>query len=178
MFGVFKRKFQSKKEPIKTDYEVTDLEVGFVLDYDMQSWKVAERYEYDWGDEEFSREYKLVNGKTQLFLAVEDGDELELTLNTKRKLRELGNHYEDIVSQDKDVNQLEFDGEIYWMEERSPGYFNEYPNDEWVELISTTYYNKEGDKVLTLEQWGEGEYELSSGKVIKAFEISNILPAS
>lgn len=178
MFQAFKKLFVSDKENHKTDYEITDLEVGFVFDYNLESWTVSASYEYDWGEEDFSREYKITNGKSTMFLHVDDGDKLEIILNTKCKLRDLGQYYDQIITAKQEVNQLEFKGESYWMEERSPGYYNEIPSDEWTELISTTYYNELGDKVLTLEQWGEDEFELSSGILLKPFEISNILPAA
>ena len=60
MFNLFKK----KQEPTYdvTDLKITDLDVGFIFDYDLKSWVVREKYEYDWGGNNFSHEYKVDSG--------------------------------------------------------------------------------------------------------------------
>ncbi len=73
-----------KKEPQydATNITVKDLNLGFVFEYAC--------YEYDWGDNFFTKEYKISNGTKTFYLSVEDDDELELSLTSKIKVRQLG----------------------------------------------------------------------------------------
>ena len=45
-------------------------------------------------------------------------------------------------------------------------------------FISWDYYDAEEKLVACVEQWGEREFEASSGKVVKDFEITSILPGA
>ena len=75
--------------------------------------------------------------------------------------------------------KLKLDDIDYHLDSDCAGYFNDITKgtDEWEELISWTYYD-DNDKVISITQWGEREFEASAGTLIKAFEISNIIPAS
>ena len=46
------------------------------------------------------------------------------------------------------------------------------------EMISWDYYNEKGNFTISVEQWGERDFEASQGTMIKDYDITNILPAS
>ena len=180
--GLFDR-FKKKSEPLydSTDIRIKDLDVGFVFDYDLSNWEVQQAYEYDWGDNYFSDEYKISDGDKTLYLSVEDDDELTLSVSKKLKIKALGTAVlEQLMGSQKPPTSFEYEGERYVMEEESPGFFHDLANgkDDWEELISWTFTNENGEKLITIEQWDEKEFEASVGKYIKEFEISNILPAT
>ena len=171
----FKRK-QPKYD--STNIRVTDLDVGFVFEYDLESWEVQASYEYDWGDNYFSKEYKINNGAKTLFLSVEDDDEISLSVCNKIKVRELGESvHADLMNHQKTPTSLIYKDKKYFFEKESPGYFNDKARGEdWVEFIAWDFEDESGDYLITIEQWDEKEFEASAGKVVKEFEISNILP--
>lgn len=181
--GLFDRFIKKKKEEPhydSTDIRVQDLDLGFVFDYDLETWEVKEMYEYDWGDEYFTYEYKIFNGKDTLFLGLEDDDELELAICKKIKLRKLGESVVDDFFKGKAPKKINYEGKDYFLEEESPGYFHDVKNSEdaWEEFISWDYEDDEGENFITVEQWEEKEFEASTGKYINEYEISNLLPAS
>ncbi|MBL4559710.1 MAG: hypothetical protein COC06_02695 [Bacteroidales bacterium] len=171
----FKRK-QPKYD--STNIRVTDLDVGFVFEYDLESWEVQASYEYDWGDNYFSKEYKINNGAKTLFLSVEDDDEIILSVCNKIKVRELGeNVLADLMTHQKAPTTLIYKDKKYFFEKESPGYFNDKARGEdWVEFIAWDFEDESGEYLITIEQWDEKEFEASAGKTVKEFEISNILP--
>ncbi|MGQ1911541.1 DUF4178 domain-containing protein [Marinifilum sp. RC60d5] len=171
----FKRK-QPKYD--STNIRVTDLDVGFVFEYDLESWEVQASYEYDWGDNYFSKEYKINNGRKTLFLSVEDDDEISLSVCDKIKVRELGETvHADLLNHQKAPASLVYKDRKYFFEKESPGYFNDKARGEdWVEFIAWDFEDESGEYLVTIEQWDEKEFEASAGKVVKEFEISNILP--
>ncbi|RUT78059.1 DUF4178 domain-containing protein [Ancylomarina longa] len=171
----FKRK-QPKYD--STNIRVTDLDVGFVFEYDLETWEVQAAYEYDWGDNYFTSEFKINNGSKTLFLSVEEDDEIILSLSEKIKVRALGDDVvEKLMKVQKPPTTILFKDKKYLLEKEAPGYFNDGERgDNWVEFISWDFEEASGDNILCIEQWDEKEFEASAGKIIKEFEISNILP--
>ncbi len=182
--GFFNKLFSKKEETPhydSTNIRIQDLDLNFVFEYDLSTWKVEKMFEYDWGDNYFTQEYQIYNGEETLYLGVEDDDELEVTIGKKIKLRKLGatvvNH---LMEQQTAPSSVVFQDEKFILLEEAPGYCNDVSKgeDNWEEFIAWDFENEAGTKVLTIEQWGEKEFEASIATYIKPFEISNILPAS
>lgn len=183
---VFDRLFKNfKKDKPADDFgnmTVLDLEVGCFFDYDLSTWKIDEEYEYDWGDQEFSREFKVTNGVDVRFLSIEEDDGIYMEFTQKINLKKIDSTlYSYLISSDevKPPAHLTYEGKKYFLDEEAPGYYrNVMDGDEWTEFISWTYYDDSEENVLTIEQWGDTSFDASQGKVIKEFQISNLLPNS
>lgn len=180
MFDWFKNR-KKKQEP---DYDVTnlslrDLNYGFIFDYDMKSWVVKEVYEYDWGNHNFSKEYKIDSGDQVGYLSIADEDELVISLTNSVKLSQFD---EDIMSEvqehKKPPRQLHMGGEKYTMEEDSAGYFRDCikETEDWEEFVNWDYYNTDGDKIVSVTQWDDYNVKAHAGIVLKEYQISNIIP--
>jgi hypothetical protein len=180
MFGFLKKK---KEEP---EYDVTnltlhDLNVGFVVDYDMKSWVVREAYEYDWGNENFSKEYKMDSGDEVGFLSVEEDGEMNITFTQSIKLRKIDEDIAKKVSKNgRPPRKIHYEGETFYLDSDSAGYFRDCANssNDWQELISWEYYNEEEDKVISITQWDEETFEAFSGPVLEPYHFSTILPGT
>lgn len=180
--GVFDFLKKKEKEPEYdiTDMSVKDLDQGFILDYDMKSWQVKEVYEYDWGKNNFSREYMIDSGDEVLYLSVENQGEIFLSASKQIKMRELGEDIIDkTIKKERPPKKLEYEGTTYYLDSDVAGYFNDKTKgtDDWEELICWEYYNDDESLIITITQWGEREFDASAGKVVKEYEISNIIPA-
>lgn len=178
----FSNMFGKKDEP---DYDplnvkITDLKKGFIFEYDMKTWEVKEEYEYDWGNNNFTREFKIDCGDDHAYLHIEEDDDLILTLMRKVKIRSIDEDLpEEIINNQTPPKKLFYQGKIYFRENENPGYFKDVSNpseEGWAEFISWDYFDETGQKVINVEQWGEREFEASIGTIVKEFEISNILP--
>ena len=183
LIDMFKKLFSKKSTPHydSTNIRVHDLDVGFVFDYDLSTWEVQSIYEYDWGDNYFTREYKISNGADTLFLSLEEDDELILCITKKIKVRAIGEEVQEVLmNTQKPPSKFTFENKQYFLEEEAPGYFHDISkgDEAWEEFISWEFEDNAGEYLITIEQWGEKEFEASAGKYIKEFELSNILPAS
>ncbi len=178
MFNLFKKK---KEEPSYdvTDLKITDLDVGFIFDYDLKSWVVREKYEYDWGSNNFSHEYKVDSGDDVAFLSVEDDGNLNLSLVRSIKIRKIDEDVADeIVRNEKAPRMLHYDGDTYHLDSDSAGYFRDCgkKTEDWEELMAFEYYTEDEDKVLSITQWDEQTFEASAGVTLEPHQISNIIP--
>lgn len=177
------KNFFSKKKEKEPEYDilnmkVTDLRKGFVFDYDLSSWIVEEEYEYDWGDEYFTKEFKITNGTEIKYLGIDSEDKEYIAITEKIKLRAIDvNLPEYIIEHEAPPKEFEYNGTKYMLEEENPGYFKDLGNkdQDWIEFMSWDYEDYDNN-LISIEQWDEKSFEASIGKYIKATEISNILP--
>ncbi len=179
IFNIFGKK---KEEPSYDPNNVTvhDLDFNFIIEYDLKSWKVEEVFEFDWGSNNFSKEYKINSGDEIAYLHVSDDGGLQLTLTKEIKIRKLDEDLVDtIVKTEKALNKLHWEGEKYFLDSESTGYSKDLSKstNDWEELISFEYYNDEETKIISITQWDERSFEAYAGIVISEFEISSIIPA-
>jgi hypothetical protein len=178
--GLLDRFFKKKQTHYdSTNIRVHDIDVGFVFDYDLTTWEVVSIYEYDWGNNYFTREFKINNGSESLFLSIEEDDELSLSISKKISVRKLGDSVFDfLMSHQKPPKSISYNGREYFLTKEAPGYYHDISkgDDAWEEFISWDFEDDSEDFLITIEQWGEKEFEASAGKYIDEFEISNILP--
>ena len=171
--------FKKEEEPSydATNIQVTDLNVGFVFEYDLSTWEVKAVYRYDWGNEHFSREFKVSNGVDTRYLSLEDDDEIELEWSKKVKISKIDIDLLDTpITEQKPPRKIHYEGTAYRLANSSMGYFfDEGTDEDWAEFRTWNFESAQ-EETLTIEQWDDEEFDASVGKVIKEFEISNILP--
>jgi hypothetical protein len=177
--------FLKKKEP-ELDYDpnnlkLVDLRAGFLIDFDMKTWRVNEMYEYDWGNSYFTREYLLDSGDDQVYLHIDPNDGMFLTISKNIKVRAVDQDLPEYIMEHKHApKKLIYEGSEYFLEKETPGYFSDQPqfDDTWAELISWEYYDKDNKFILSVEQWGENDFTAAKGRILKEFEFSNIIPGN
>lgn len=178
---VFKKLFgREEEEPAydPTNLQLQDLDVGFMVDYDLSTWEVMARYEYDWGDNYFTDELKIQASGKALYLHLEEDDELEVSISHKIKLSQVSQNIPDHFQDTDDApRSLTYEGTTYTLEEEAQGLFRNVRREHWDEFISWEYTHPDGEQFLTLERWGEEEFELSHGHYVEPYQFSNILPA-
>jgi hypothetical protein len=181
MFGLFKKKTQEVPQLHydPTSISVLDIRKGFLLDYDFKTWEVAEEYEYDWGNNRFSHEFKIVCGNESYYLRVEQSQHTVCYLTKKLRFTKLGEYVENHIKQEeKPPREITYEGIRYVRERESPGYFRsieEAPEDA-AEMLSWEYMDDAESRILIIDQWDVAEFEALIGIIIAETAISNILP--
>jgi hypothetical protein len=175
VFGWFKKEEKAHFDP--TNMKITDIRVGFLLDYNLETFEVTDEFEYDWGDEEFTFEYKLVSANETYMLHVEVDDELKLTLSKPLLVSKISPDVKKYITQNEQApSQVSLDGMIYFQQDESVGYFRNTKDKDSDEFISWAFIADNGKSVIEIEQWGEKEFEASIGEIIDEYSITNIFP--
>lgn len=177
-FNFFKKK-KKKEEPSydPTNIQVTDIRKGYIFDYNGKSWEAVEEYEYDWGDNDFTYEFKIVASDENAYLYIEKDDDIECIVSKKIVFGRLDDKVESkIKKKGKPPKEIEYENTIFYRDEESIGNYRNLANTEWSPLISWTYYDDTERLVLTIEQWGDTKFEASVGIVVDEHEFVNILP--
>jgi hypothetical protein len=73
--------------------------------------------------------------------------------------------------------ELVFEGVTYYLEEMAGGQFQKDGIGEGQDLLRWSYEDDDGDSsYLGIEQWGEDDFEASSGFKVEEYQFTNILP--
>lgn len=179
MFG---KLFGKKKEVEHRDsmsMTIRDLRIGDFVDYDFKSWEIKEHYEYDWGNQFFTQEFKLDSGDDAVFVHLEDDDELEIIVSRKAKIFTIDELLVDhIMEHDTPMKRLTYQDKTYFLKNESCAHFHDIgdDNEEWSELVAWEYRDEQEELVISVERWGERDFEAATGKVAQEFEFSNFIP--
>jgi len=164
-------------DPLK-DLELAKMKVGFYVDYDMKTWQVTAYNRYDFGDGLWSDEWELTSGREKVYLERREDDEVEWTLSKKLPIGAIA---EDVRSHIKEFDdppgQIEVKGKTFYLDESGSVYF--YPGGKGPKqgLIAWEYIDDDDKEFVTIEQWGEEEFEAARGFYVEEFQFENILPA-
>jgi hypothetical protein len=178
-FNWFKKKNKEEEQPAfdPTNLKITDLRKGFILDYDSKSWEVVKEYEYDWGDNFFTLEFQIKSADSLAYLNVEEDDEIEITVCKAVDINNIDKTLiEEIIEQEKPRRTIEFSGKTFFRKAEASGNCRDMSGNNWDPFISWDYRDETSKYILTIEQWGEDEFEAFLGKVVEDYEISNIFP--
>ena len=176
VFNWFKKdKEEAHYDP--TNIKITDLRVGFLLDYNLDTYEVKDEFEYDWGENEFTFEFKLVSANDECFLHIEEDDSLILTLSRPLLISKISPDVKSqIIRTDEAPNQITYNNITYYQQSEAVGYFRNTKNKDSDEFIAWSFIADDNKSVIEIEQWGEKEFEASIGEIIDPYSITNIFP--
>lgn len=177
---MFWKKLFGKTEEEKTnfvsEFTLKDIKKGFILDYFMQSWEVTEHYEYNWGNNFTSNEFTLDNGKEKIFLHIEDDDELKCMISRETSLPSLNPALKsNLKSTGKPIPEIAFKDTNYVLEKEFSAQFKKYNAMGWSSFSGWEFYDASEEKFISINDYGNNEYEAYYGHIVKEYEFSNFL---
>ncbi len=180
MAGLFDRWFGDKKPEDLTDplhdLTLSNLKVGYLVDFDLKTWEVKSYGTYDFeGDR--AEEWELDCGDDRCFLERAEDDDVEWTITRKITLSDVTEGVRaHIRSHDDPPQELTLDGQRFSAEGSGAGYYRKDGKGSGDQMIFWDYTDSSGEKILSIEQWGEDQFEASVGKYVEEYEFTNILP--
>lgn len=178
MFDKIINFFKGEKSSPKIDFEVKDLGLGYILEYNLHTWVVQNEYKYDWGDGYFSKEWLISNGKESALLFYDDSEGLEISVSKKINiLQELNHVREQIIADGVPDKRINFDGKTWLLSDENPCLYSETGKEGQTEMVVWIFTEPEEKEFISFSQFGAKKIEGYKGKHIKEFEVSNILPS-
>ncbi len=180
LFDFFKKKEKEESIDPLTDLVLSKIKTGYLVDYDLKTYNVANKNRYDWGDGYFSDEWELEGEDGTLFLSKDEEDgEILWTLSKKAPNSKIDSSVFDHIKEHEDPpDEIACDDLKYHLEESSAGRFIRGGTGGSEEFISWDFEDESGENILIIEQWDEDEFEVLVGKYVEEYEFSNILPSS
>ncbi|MFQ5822600.1 MAG: DUF4178 domain-containing protein [bacterium] len=172
---LFKKK-EDEFDPLK-DLELSKLRVGFFVDYDMTTWEVTDYNKYDYGEGYITDEWELTTGREKWYLERSEDDEVEWNLAKKIPIGAIeGDIRKYIIEHDDPPSQVVCKGKKYYLDESGTGYLYEGGQGAAKEFVYWDFIDEEDEHFLTIEQWGETDFEAAEGYYVEEYQFSNILP--
>ena len=161
-----------------TDLTLSDIKVGYHLDYDMKTWEVVAYHYYDWGDGgNLTHEWQLKSFDDTLYLEKTSDDETEWSVSRPIPFKQLGTSVRNHILEKEDPpDEIEFEGKIYHLDEFGGGKFFRNGKGPGREFLVWDYEDDAGECFLSIEQWDEDDFEASVGIFVEAYQFTNILP--
>ena len=176
-WSIFGKKKEEDEFDALKDVQLKNLQKGWMLDYDMQTWEVTAHHKYDWGESLKSDEWELRSSNKLIFLEYDPEDGGEFSISWKVPIGKIeGNIKEHLKKNDDAPGQIVFGGKTYYLDEDGGGLFLENCKQPEQEFIYWDYVDDSEDNFVTIEQWGDNEFEASAGKAVEEYQFENILP--
>lgn len=169
----FKKK--DRIDPLK-DLVLSKMKAGWFVDYDLITWEVTAVNLYDFdGDEAI--EFQLKSAEETVYLEFESDDEDFWSFNRKIPFAKLGTEVRDYFqTHDGPPEKITYEDLTYYLDEEAGGHFLKNGEEPGREMIRFSYVDDSEKKILEIEQWGEKDFEASTGIVVEEYMFSNILP--
>lgn len=177
LFDFFRKKKSGLPSDPLVDLSLDNLKVGCMVDYDLKTWEVMAHHYTDWGDGYKTDEWQLTSFDDVIYLEKSVDDEVEWCISRKIKFNSLDPSVENgIINSDDPPEMITYDGVAYHLEESSGGHFYKDGRGSGQPMLAWDYSDESERKYLTIEQWGEREFEASVGEPVLAYQFTNILP--
>lgn len=174
-WDIFGKKKEESIDPLKIDLK--SLKKGWMVDYDMTTWEVKAHHKYDWGTRNFTDEWELQSSDKIMFLYYESEDSDEFSISYKIPIGKIeGNIKEYLKTHEDAPGQIVFEGKTYYLDDDGGGLFLENGQGPEQEFIYWDYEDENEENFVTIEQWGENEFEVYAGKWVEGYQFENILP--
>lgn len=163
-------------DPLK-DLELAKLKVGYYVDYDLKTWEVTAYNRYDFGEGYTTDEWELSEGREKWYLERAEDDEVEWAFSKKLPMGAIeGDVRQHILDHDDPPNQIVCKGKTYYLDESGSGYLYAEGAGPAKEFIYWDFIDEEDEHFVTIEQWGETDFEAAEGHYVEEYQFSNILP--
>ncbi len=173
----FKKKKPKGPDPI-TELTLAKLQAGYYVDYDMKTWEVTAYNIYDWGPGDIAHEWQLKGIDDTIYLERECEDEEYWSISRKIPINRLGSGIkEHIIAHEDPPDEISYEDTTYYLEESGGGHFLKGGKGPGKELLKWDYEDESGKKYLSIEQWGENDFEASAGMPAEEYQFTNILPS-
>lgn len=179
LFDLFRRQERTEEPEIDPlqDLVLGKMRVGFLVDYDLETWKVTAYNRYDFDEGDLAEEWELTSGRQKRYLERTEDDDVVWTLGRKVPLGAIERDVRKyIMEHDEAPQRLTWEETRFFLDGSAAGYLIPGGKGPRQELIKYEYVDESEERFLTIEQWSESDFEAAGGSYVEEFEFSNILP--
>lgn len=168
---------ESGIDPLR-DLVLEKLQVGYLVDYDLKTWRVTDHNRFHFNDGRRSQEWELTEGRTKRYLEHAEGADGGWSLARTVPIGALGsgNVRDHILEHDDPPDQIAHDGVTYYLEGSVGGHMVPGHGGARQELILWELVDENEDRFLSIMQWSETEITAACGTFVEDYEFTNILP--
>lgn len=180
LFDRFRRKEEDPDlDPIH-DLVLEKLEMGYLVDYDLQTWVVTDHSRYTYNDGRTAREWELTSGRDKRYLELAQGDEGGWSLSKSIPMGAINSAAaasirDHILERENPPDEVSHKETTYYMEGSVGGYQIPRAGGR-LEMILWEFMDEDEESFLSIVQWSETEFTAVCGILVEDYQFSNILP--
>ncbi len=171
--GFFSKTPKEKKTIFKkTNSRQSKIFVGHSFRYDNRRWQVVGANKYDFGRNSITSEFELESQGEKAFLNIDNDDENTYAIYNEIDLSEIDEEvYQHLTNDDNPLEILHHGGKPYFLDEESTGHYSQEGTNEKEEFIMWDYYDETREKILSITQWDDTEFDASVGRILNDKEV-------
>lgn len=158
------------------DLVLAKLKVGYLVDYDLQTWRVTDHARYRFSSMDDIEEWELsANGEQRYLERAGDSWSLshkiaigDIAGDVRRHIADHGDPPEHII----------FEGAMYRLDASCAGHLLADGGGTGDPLIRWEFVDEAETGFVGIEQWGETEFTAAAGSVVEDYQFTHILPGS
>ena len=173
LFGK-KKTVEVEPDPL-ADLVLDKLKVGYLVDYDLQTWQVTgyARYTFS-GKDDNVEEWELTASGEKRYLERADG---AWSLSRKISIGEIeGDVRQHILDHEDPPERVVFKGTAYHLDDSFGGHLFPDGKGSGEQLIRWEFLDEAETGFLGIEQWSETEFAAATGFVVEEYQFDHILP--
>ncbi len=183
-----KRGSGDQDDDVVSEYTLVMMRPGFLVDFDLKTWQVTAKKEYDY-DGDGAMEWELrAEGEVRFLERSEDDGRVELTLTRSVSIRDFDEDVMGtILDEDDPPEVVHLSGREYTAIESSTGTQRvadegekeneDADTDNGRDFVSWTYESEDGHVVFVL-RWGDRDFSAYEGEYVEEYQFTDILPAT
>lgn len=166
----------SQVDPLH-DLSLSKLRVSYLVDHDLKTWEVTDYNRYDFGEGYFTEEWELKSEAEAWYLEREEDDDVEWSFCKKIPIGAIDEDVRKHILQHQDPpSRIVLDGILYHLDSSGGGRMLRGGTGAAEPFIHWTFIDRDEKRFVSVEQWGETEFEAAAGRYVEEYEFSNILP--
>ena len=172
LFG--KKTADEAPDPL-ADLVLHKLKVGYLVDYDMQTWQVTSHARYNFsGQDDPVQEWELTAAGEQRFLELADG---AWSLSRKISIGDIaGDVRKHILDHEDPPERVVFEATEFHLDASYSGQMVPDGASTGQDLIRWEFLDTAEKTFVGIEQWSETEFAAAAGFVVEDYQFSHILP--
>ena len=179
--GVMDRMFGRKKaeealDPL-ADLVLEKLKVGYLVDYDLQTWQVTGycRYAFS-GQDDSIEEWELSAAGEQRYLELADGG---WSFSRKISIGDIdGDIRRHILDHEDPPSHIVFEGTAYHLDASYAGQMFPDGNGPGANLIRWEFVDEAETNFVGIEQFSETGFAAAAGRVVHDYQFTHVLPGA
>ena len=177
MDRVFGRKKADEGPDPLADLVLEKLKVGYLVDYDLQTWQVTAYCRYTFSGKDASvEEWELTAGGERRYLELADGGwSLARTISIGAVDGDIRRH---ILDHDDPPARIVFEGTEYYLDACYGGHMFSDGKGGGEQLIRWEFLDAAEKNFVGIEQRSETEFAAAAGFVVEEYEFTHVLPGA
>ena len=157
------------------DLVLEKLKVGYLVDYDMQTWQVTSYARYTFsGKDDSVEEWELTAADQQRYLELADG---AWSLSRKIAIGDIsGDVRQHILDHEDPPERVVFEGTDFRLDASYSGQMVANGTGPGTDVIRWEFVDGSESTFVGVEQWSETEFAAAAGFVVEDYQFSHILP--